>query len=102
MRKPLIVLAMFVSSSASARTDDAAITLRNETGMVVRLIPFGATVTQIEVPDRDGKRADVLLGFATPAEFRAKRAKASSGPTPGPYAGRIGGAVPIGLGTATA
>ncbi len=92
MRKPLIVLAMFVSSSASARTDDAVITLRNETGMVVRLIPFGATVTQIEVPDRDGKRADVLLGFATPAEFRAKNAKVSFGATIGRYAGRIGGA----------
>jgi aldose 1-epimerase len=97
MRRAFITLALVLVAPASARpTDarptDAAITLRNATGMVVRLIPFGATVTQIEVPDRDGKRANVLLGFPTPAEFRAKNGKVSFGATIGRYAGRIGGA----------
>lgn len=94
MRKTLIVLLLLLSlaSSASARSNDAVIALRNDTGMVVRLIPFGATVTQIEVPDRDGRRANILLGFATPAEFRAKNGKVSFGATIGRYAGRIGGA----------
>ncbi|WP_161989093.1 aldose epimerase family protein [Sphingomonas glacialis] len=92
MRKILILLVFTLASSASAQSTDAAIELRNATGMVVRLIPFGATVTQIEVPDREGKRANVLLGFPTPSEFRAKNGKVSFGATIGRYAGRIGGA----------
>lgn len=92
MRKILIVLVLTAAPVASARSNDDVIELRNDTGMVVRLIPFGATVTQIEVPDRDGKRANVLLGFATPAEFRAKNGKVSFGATIGRYAGRIAGA----------
>jgi aldose 1-epimerase len=60
--------------------------------MTVRLIPFGATVTQVEVPDRAGRRANVLLGFATPAEFREKNHKVSFGATIGRYAGRIANA----------
>ncbi|WP_242138823.1 aldose epimerase family protein [Sphingomonas sp. TREG-RG-20F-R18-01] len=92
MRKTLVILALSLASSASARSSDAVITLRNDAGMVVRLIPFGATVTQIEVPDRNGQRANILLGFATPAEFHAKNGKVSFGATIGRYAGRIGGA----------
>jgi aldose 1-epimerase len=38
-------------------------TLRNARGMTVRLITFGATVTELWVPDRNGDRADVVLGF---------------------------------------
>jgi aldose 1-epimerase len=92
MHKILIVFVLTLAPAASARSNDDVIELRNDTGMVVRLIPFGATVTQIEVPDRDGKRANVLLGFATPAEFRAKNGKVSFGATIGRYAGRIAGA----------
>lgn len=37
-------------------------TLRNQAGMIVRLITFGATVTEWHMPGRDGV-ADVVLGF---------------------------------------
>lgn len=84
-------LLLSLASSASAQVKDDTIVLRNGS-MTVRLIPFGATVTRIEVPDRSGKRANVLLGFATPAEFRAKNHKASFGATMGRYAGRIAAA----------
>jgi len=70
---------------------DAFITLRHG-DMIVRLLPFGATVTQIEVPDRRGRSGNVLLGFATPAEFRAKNGTVSFGATIGRYAGRIANA----------
>jgi aldose 1-epimerase len=40
-------------------------TLRNPKGMVVRIATYGATVVSIEVPDSQGKSADVLLGFDT-------------------------------------
>ena len=38
-------------------------TLRNAGGMTVRLITYGATVTEVSVPDRQGKLGDVVLGF---------------------------------------
>jgi len=40
-------------------------TLRNDNGMVVRILDFGGIITEIHVPDRDGKLADVALGFDT-------------------------------------
>lgn len=38
-------------------------TLANETGMTVTLTDYGAAVLKILVPDREGKTADVVLGF---------------------------------------
>jgi len=38
-------------------------TLRNAGGTVVKLITFGATVTELWVADRAGERDDVVLGF---------------------------------------
>ncbi len=38
-------------------------TLRNSHGMTARIITYGATLTELLVPDRDGKPGDVVLGF---------------------------------------
>ena len=38
-------------------------TLDNANGMVVRFIAYGGTIVSIEVPDRDGRAADVVLGY---------------------------------------
>lgn len=38
-------------------------TLSNAKGMEVKIINFGAIVQSLKVPDRDGKAADVVLGF---------------------------------------
>lgn len=40
-------------------------TLTNRAGTRVRLIDFGAAIVSIEVPDRRGHSADVVLGFDT-------------------------------------
>jgi aldose 1-epimerase len=40
-------------------------TLRNANGVEVDVMTWGATVTRIAVPDRQGKTADVTLGFET-------------------------------------
>ncbi len=38
-------------------------TLWNESGMEVRAIGYGAAITSIRVPDREGRFADVVLGY---------------------------------------
>jgi aldose 1-epimerase len=38
-------------------------TLQNPSGMTVRLTDFGASVVSVMVPDRNGKIADVVLGY---------------------------------------
>ena len=44
-------------------------TLRNNRGMSVQIITYGATVQTINVPNRFGRRADVVLGFKTLADY---------------------------------
>lgn len=38
-------------------------TLTNKNGLVMKVITYGAIVTELHVPDRKGKKADVVLGF---------------------------------------
>jgi aldose 1-epimerase len=40
-----------------------AYTLTNRHGMQVKVLDFGAIISELHVPDRDGKVADVVLGF---------------------------------------
>lgn len=76
---------------AGTRGGDVVV-LRNARGMTVRLLPQGAAVAAIEVPDRDGRMADVVLGYPSPADYRVKMRKNFFGATVGRYAGRIAGA----------
>lgn len=77
---------------AAQAADPSIVTLRNGNGMAVRLIPQGAIVMAIEVPDRHGRVANVVLGYPTPADYRTKVRKNGFGATIGRYAGRIAGA----------
>ncbi len=58
-------------------------TLRNSRGAMARVITFGATVTELWMPDRDGKLADVVLGFDQLGQYEQH----------GPYFGAIVGRV---------
>lgn len=40
-------------------------TLTNRNGLVARLINYGAQLTELHVPDRQGEMADIVLGFET-------------------------------------
>jgi aldose 1-epimerase len=65
------------------------LTLTNTNGVVAKLITYGATVTELNVPDRDGKLASVVLG-ADSIEAYERGFQAAS--VIGRVANRIGGA----------
>ncbi|MEX5746179.1 aldose epimerase family protein [Massilia sp. X63] len=45
-------------------------TLANANGLVAKIIDFGGIVTELHAPDRDGRFADVVLGFDTLAPYQ--------------------------------
>jgi aldose 1-epimerase len=66
--------------------------LTNENGMEVRLINYGAIVTDVIVPDAAGKRENVALGFSSLTDYEAKNGNYAFGAIMGRYAGRIANA----------
>ena len=66
-------------------------TLRNAAGMTVRLMTYGATVTELRVPDRHGQAADVVLGFDRLASYENSVHNPYFGATIGRTAFRVSG-----------
>jgi len=64
-------------------------TMTNASGAHVVVIALGAAITEVWVPDRAGKLADVVLGYGTAADYANNSAQI--GLTIGRYAGRIVG-----------
>ncbi|MGY2736252.1 aldose epimerase family protein [Sphingomonas sp. UYP23] len=63
------------------------VTLTNSHGMRARILSYGAILQGVDVPDRDGKLADVTLGYADMQGYLA--APNYFGATVGRYANRI-------------
>lgn len=66
-------------------------TLTNATGMIVKIINYGATVTRLIVPDRNGTPGDVVLGFDSLSSY-LQPGNPYFGCIVGRYANRIAGA----------
>jgi len=47
--------------------------LKNKNGMTVKLMSLGATITEINVPDKQGKFSNVVLGFDDVAGYQSDR-----------------------------
>jgi len=62
-------------------------TLTNANGLVVKVMTHGAAITQLWLPDRNGKSADVVLGFDDLAGYQ--KGSAYFGVTVGRVANRI-------------
>jgi len=62
-------------------------TLTNAHGLKVKIMTYGATITSVEVPDRDGKTANVVLHLGTLADYL--KGHPFFGSTVGRYANRI-------------
>lgn len=64
-----VVASLAVTSSAFGTLPDGTrvdvFTLKNANGVEVRIMTYGATITSIRVPDRNGKFDDVVTGFDT-------------------------------------
>lgn len=63
-------------------------TLKNQNGIVARVISYGATLTELHVPDSQGNMADVVLGFDNLAGYLSP-SNPFFGCTTGRYANRI-------------
>ena len=66
--------------------------LRNARGAEVHFINYGGIITQIDVPDRRGRKTNVALGFGSLADYEAHNQDYRFGAIIGRYAGRIAGA----------
>jgi aldose 1-epimerase len=71
-------------------------TLTNASGAHVSVMELGAAITEIWVPDRTGKLADVVLGFDKPTDYNTNNSP-QFGLVIGRYANRIvGGTIKLG------
>lgn len=63
--------------------------LENKNGMAVRLTNYGATVTEIKTPDRNGAFADVVLGYDSVEDYINAVDRPYFGAIVGRYGNRI-------------
>lgn len=64
-------------------------TLKNKSGVTVTVTNYGAIITSIMVPDRDGKLGDIALGYDTVEEYINAVDKPYLGAVVGRYGNRI-------------
>lgn len=65
-------------------------TLKNKNGAEMKVTTYGATITELVMPDRHGKLANVVLGFDNVAGYQSKD-NPYFGATIGRYGNRIAG-----------
>jgi aldose 1-epimerase len=70
-------------------TQVEAVTLTARNGVSARILSYGATLQRLSAPDRDGRQADVLLGYDDARDYAEH--PNFFGVTVGRYANRIGG-----------
>jgi aldose 1-epimerase len=64
-------------------------TLTNNKGMKVRIMTYGGTLVSLEVPDRDGRSADIVLGHDSLDGYLDRATNPYFGSIVGRYANRI-------------
>lgn len=84
---------MSISRKIWGRTPDGKAiyryTIKNESGASVVLCNIGAGIVSVNVPDKDGKLADVVIGYGKPENYFGDGPCA--GKCPGRFANRIAG-----------
>jgi aldose 1-epimerase len=64
-------------------------TLKNGQGVEARITNYGGILMSLKTPDRQGRSDDIVLGFDTPEEYRAKKEHPYFGALVGRYGNRI-------------
>ena len=64
-------------------------TLVNKNGLKTRIATYGGTIVSLEVPDKNGKLADIVLGHDTLAGYLNRKTDPYFGALVGRYANRI-------------
>ncbi len=81
------------SAKPFGKTKEGAVvevfTLVNKQGVKLRAMTYGATVLSLETPDRDGKNADIVLGYKTLGLY--EKSSPYFGAIVGRYGNRIAG-----------
>ena len=82
---------MNIQNNAVGKAENGSIihefTLTNDSGMRIKLLSYGATLTSVETPDKNGKLANITLGFDDPAGYHQRHPYFGS--TVGRYGNRI-------------
>ncbi|KAK3311774.1 galactose mutarotase-like domain-containing protein [Apodospora peruviana] len=95
MRVPTITLALLVIAGLTASRDipkpgaDGRYTI-SATGIRAQFIPYGATLTNLFVNDKNGKEVDVVLGYDDATYYPKDTSHPTYNSIPGRYANRIG------------
>ena len=95
LQLPAIAGELSLTKSPFGTTKDghpaALYTLSNGTGFVAKVTNYGAIIVSLEVPDKSGKTANVIQGFASVTDYQGPRGGVN-GATIGRYANRIANA----------
>ena len=88
-----VVLALTVASAGAVEVEDfdgiKLYTLRNANGVEVKATNYGAIITSIVVPDRDGNMADIALGYNRVEDYINAIDRPYFGAVVGRYGNRI-------------
>ncbi|MBD3672518.1 MAG: galactose mutarotase [Planctomycetaceae bacterium] len=86
-------MTLLITSSASAQIEDfdsiKLYTLKNKSGMTVKATNYGAIITSIVVPDRNGQLIDIALGYNRVEDYINAVDKPYFGAIVGRYGNRI-------------
>ena len=85
---PLAHAAVTVAPWGTAKGTPVELYTLTDSDLTVRITNFGAHIVSIEAPDREGKRADVVLGFKDLAGYEADKST-YMGSVVGRYGNRI-------------
>lgn len=87
----LLIPPLFASGQMTVEDFDSIqlYTLKNSSGVVVKVTNYGAIITSIIVPDRDGKMGDIALGYDHVESYMNAVDKPYFGAVVGRYGNRI-------------
>ena len=86
----LLALCAAAALSCAKEQGDRFYKLKNNAGMEVTVTNFGARIVSVVLPDKDGVKRDVVLGFDTVEEYYPENNQSDFGAAIGRYANRIG------------